>query len=125
MTITTEALSISEVAERTGVSTHTLRYYEKAGLMLFPIDRASSTHRRYSEADLGWVVFLTKLRLTAMPIAEIRRYVELVRRGDETIGARRELLKRHRAHVLAELAQTKRSLEAIDIKIALYEGDNA
>jgi DNA-binding transcriptional MerR regulator len=125
MTITTEGLSISEVAELTGLSTHTLRYYEKAGLMLAPIDRSSATHRRYSEADLGWVVFLTKLRLTAMPISEIRRYAELVRRGDSTTDARLALLRRHRGAVLAKLDEVQRSLAAIDTKIAIYEGGDA
>ena len=113
--------SISQVAELTGLSTHTLRYYEREGLMLTPVDRASSTHRRYGEADVGWVEFLTKLRRTAMPIAEVRRYVELVREGDFTTLERLELLRQHRLAVLAEIAEMKKSLAAIDYKIALYE----
>jgi len=113
--------SISQVAELTGLSTHTLRYYEREGLMLTPVDRASSTHRRYGDADVGWVEFLTKLRRTAMPIAEVRRYVELVREGELTTPDRLELLRQHRVSVLAEIAQMKKSLAAIDFKIALYE----
>ena len=89
--------------------------------MLEPVDRASSTHRRYSEADIGWVQFLTRLRSTGMPIATIREYTELVRRGDETIDARRELLVRHRIAVLHQLDDIQASLAAIDIKIAIYE----
>jgi DNA-binding transcriptional MerR regulator len=89
--------------------------------MLEPIDRASSTHRRYTEADIAWVHFLTRLRRTGMPIATIREYTELVRRGDETIAARRELLVRHRVAVLHQLDDITASLAAIDIKIALYE----
>ena len=121
MTMTDTGRSISQVAELTGLSTHTLRYYEREGLMLTPVDRASSTHRRYGEADVGWVEFLTKLRRTAMPIAEVRRYVELVREGDFTTLERLELLRQHRVAVLAEIAEMKKSLAAIDYKIALYE----
>ena len=121
MTITDARLAISEVAVATGLSTHTLRYYERAGLMRDPVDRASSSHRRYTEADIGWVSFLTKLRTTAMPIATVREYAELVREGDSSIPARYELLKRHREVVAAQLEEVTRSLAAIDYKIATYE----
>lgn len=121
MTIADARLSISEVAEATGLSTHTLRYYERAGLMLEPVDRASSSHRRYSTADLNWVVFLTRLRSTGMPIARVREYVELVRAGDGTSGDRLELLLRHRIAVLAQLEEITQSLAAIDYKIAIYK----
>lgn len=121
MTDSITAMSISDVAERTGLSTHTLRYYEREGLMLSPVERASSTHRRYSEADLSWVGFLTKLRSTAMPIAVMRRYVELARQGDTTTDERRELLLVHRMAVAQQLEEMTASLAAIDHKIGLYE----
>ena len=121
MTITDARLAISEVAEATGLSTHTLRYYERAGLMLEPVDRASSTHRRYTAADVAWVGFLTKLRSTGMPIAVVAEYAELVRRGDVTTADRLELLQRHRITVLAQLEEVSRSLAAIDTKIAIYK----
>jgi DNA-binding transcriptional MerR regulator len=120
MTTTSTDLTISEVAEITGLSTHTLRYYERAGLMLNSVGRASSSHRRYTEEDLAWVVFLTKLRSTSMPIARVREYVELVRRGDETTRERLELLRRHRITVAAQLDEITRSLAVIDTKIAIY-----
>lgn len=121
MTLTHDGLAISEAAAATGLSTHTLRYYERAGLMLDPVGRASSTHRRYGAADIAWVVFLTRLRSTGMPIATIREYTELVRRGDGTVEARRELLVRHRVSVLHQLEDITASLAAIDVKIAVYE----
>lgn len=121
MTTTDVRLSISEVAEATGLSTHTLRYYERAGLMLEPVGRASSTHRRYSESDVNWVTFLTKLRSTAMPIAQVKEYVDLVKRGEDTSGDRMELLLRHRIAVLAQLDDITQSLAAIDKKIAIYK----
>lgn len=114
-------IPIAEAAEISGVSTHTLRYYERAGLMLTPVDRASSSHRRYSPADLSWVAFLTRLRMTGMPIAGIRRYTELVREGASTIAERRELLVAHRERVREELADITASLRAIDHKIDIYD----
>jgi DNA-binding transcriptional MerR regulator len=121
MSMTEELLSISEVAEATGLTAHTLRYYERAGLMLHAVDRASSQHRRYSSADVNWIVFLTRLRSTSMPIARMLEYVELVRRGDETVEARHDLLVLHRISVAAQLETTMQSLAAIDYKITTYQ----
>jgi DNA-binding transcriptional MerR regulator len=112
-------LTISDAATATGVSAHTLRYYERAGL-LDPVDRAGSGHRRYAEEDLARIQFLTKLRSTGMPIRQIREYAELMRRGDDTHAARLALLERHRDAVRAQLAETERNLELIDYKIDYY-----
>ncbi|MFF1573740.1 MerR family transcriptional regulator [Leifsonia sp. NPDC058292] len=115
------AMSISDVAELTGLSTHTLRYYEREGLMFAPVDRASSSHRRYSANDVTWVTFLTKLRLTSMPIAKMREYVELARLGDDSSAERLELLLIHRMNVVRRLEAMTASLAAIDYKIGLYQ----
>ncbi|MCM6762103.1 MerR family transcriptional regulator [Rathayibacter sp. ZW T2_19] len=115
------ALSISEVASATGLTVHTLRYYERVGLMLEPVERASSRHRRYSASDVGWVDFLTKLRATGMPIARIREYAGLLRIGPASEPERLALLQAHRAEVEEQLARTRRSLAAIDYKIAAYQ----
>ncbi|AZH85048.1 MerR family transcriptional regulator [Plantibacter sp. PA-3-X8] len=120
MTTLHEGYAISDVAEQTGLSVHTLRYYERAGLMPRPIGRSSSTHRRYSEGDVSWVVFLTRLRSTGMPIATLREYTELAQRGDDTAEARLELLLRHRISFLARLEEMQQSLKVIDRKIELY-----
>jgi DNA-binding transcriptional MerR regulator len=124
MTLVDASLSISEAAERTGLSTHTLRYYEREGLMLGGVGRASSTHRRYSDADIAWVEFLTKLRSTSMPIAKVREYVDLVRQGETSTRARLTLLLAHRESVIAQLDDMTRSLAAIDFKIAAYRKGN-
>jgi DNA-binding transcriptional MerR regulator len=115
----TTALSISDAARASGVSAHTLRYYERAGL-LDPVDRAASGHRRYAEEDLARIQFLTKLRSTGMPIRQIREYAELMRGGDDTHEARLALLEAHRNAVRAHLAETERNLELIDYKIGFY-----
>jgi DNA-binding transcriptional MerR regulator len=122
MTLTdSPTYSISDVAAETGLTTSTLRYYEDAGLMREDVDRASSNHRRYTPEMVGWVTFITKLRSTGMPIRDIRRYAELVRRGADSTAERLELLVAHRERVLAQLAEVERSLSAINIKIDTYE----
>jgi DNA-binding transcriptional MerR regulator len=118
--VVTGTLSISDAAVATGVSAHTLRYYERAGL-IDPVGRAGSTHRRYTEAEIEWVVFLTKLRATGMPIRRMRDYADLVRRGDGTEGERLALLEDHRATVRAQLDAAAANLAAIDTKIEIYK----
>jgi DNA-binding transcriptional MerR regulator len=118
--VTADALSISDAAQLTGLSAHTLRYYERAGLMLDPIERAPSTHRRYSEAEIRWVTLLTKLRATGMPIRRIREYAELVRAGEGNEAERLALLEAHRDAVIEQLDAMRRNLEAIDYKIEIY-----
>jgi DNA-binding transcriptional MerR regulator len=112
------SLTIAQAAAASGVSVHTLRYYERAGL-LDPA-RGSNGHRRYGELEMEWIRFLTKLRATGMPIREIRAYAELYRRGDGTHPDRLALLEAHREHVRERLAETERNLELIDRKINYY-----
>ena len=71
-------LSIAEAARRTGVSAHTLRYYERAGLVVTAVDRTAGGWRRYQQLDLDWITVCTRLRATGMPIKTIRRYAQLV-----------------------------------------------
>jgi DNA-binding transcriptional MerR regulator len=119
MTTTTEGLTIEEAAERTGVSAHTLRYYERIGL-LAPVPRGSGGHRRYTDGDLGSVVFLTLLRQTGMPIRDMQRFVELTRAGDHTIVDRVAVLTDHRTELVAHIALLRRHLAALDHKIGIY-----
>jgi DNA-binding transcriptional MerR regulator len=117
--MTDSGLTIAEVAERTGLTRHTLRYYERDGLML-DVGRADSGHRRYTEDDLGWLELITKLRATGMPIRDVRRYAELVRAGDGNEAERLELLRAHRERVRGELEAMMTHLDAIDMKISVY-----
>jgi DNA-binding transcriptional MerR regulator len=113
-------LSISDAADATGVSAHTLRYYERAGLMLDPVPRGASSHRRYTEDQIAWVTLLTKMRSTGMPIRRIREYAELARAGEGTEAARLALLEEHRDAVLAQLEEVRANLVAIETKIEIY-----
>ena len=114
------SLSIAEAAEQTGLSPDTLRYYERDGLMLRRVDRSTTGHRRYTEADLHWIGLINCLRGTGMPIREVRRYADLVRAGDGNETERLDLLRAHRLSVLAQLAEVTEHLGAIDRKIGIY-----
>ena len=118
---TVTSLSIAEAADATGLTTHTLRYYERDGLLLDAVDRAPSGHRRYSEDDVGWIRMITRLRATGMPIREVRQYADLVRAGDGNEAERLQLLVAHRDRVRQQLAEVATHLEAIELKIGLYE----
>ncbi|WP_019926587.1 MerR family transcriptional regulator [Nocardia sp. BMG111209] len=113
-------VSIAEAAHRTGISVHTLRYYERAGLVVTPVDRTHSGRRRYREQDLEWINICTRLRATGMPIKTIRRYAELVSAGRGNETDRLALLESHRAEVISKLTEIQQNLELIDHKIDVY-----
>ncbi|WP_446459188.1 MerR family transcriptional regulator [Streptomyces zaomyceticus] len=111
--------TISEVASLTGLSAHTLRWYERIGLMPH-VDRSHTGQRRFTDRDLNWLAFVGKLRLTGMPVADMVRYAELVREGDHTRDARRELLETTRQDVLSRITELQDTLAVLDIKIGHY-----
>ena len=115
-------LSIAEAARRTGVSVHTLRYYERAGLVVTKVDRTAGGRRRYHKLDLDWITVCTRLRATGMPIKTIRRYAQLVSAGPGNEQERLALLEAHRADVTAKLAEVQENLKLIDHKIDVYRG---
>jgi DNA-binding transcriptional MerR regulator len=111
---------IAEAARRTGVSVHTLRYYERAGLVVSPVDRTAGGQRRYRQVDLDWIAVCTKLRATGMPIRTIRCYAELVAAGRGNEQERLALLEAHRGHVIAEIAELRENLALVEHKIDVY-----
>jgi DNA-binding transcriptional MerR regulator len=113
------ALSVGEAAERVGLSTYTLRWYEQEGLVE-PVGRDSAGRRRYTQQDLDWLMLLTRLRRTGMPVRDMRRYAELARLGDRTLGARRRLFEEHRDRVLARIADLEEDLKVLNYKIDVY-----
>ena len=110
--------TISQVAEKSGLTAHTLRWYERIGL-LDRIERGPDGRRRFSENDLEWVVLLNNLRTTGMRIRDMQRYAELVRSGGGE-AERVELLEQHRELVLGSLAQQQACLRVLDRKIRNY-----
>ncbi len=117
---TPQDFSINQVATEAGISTDTLRYYEKEGL-LFKIRRTSSGHRRFSKADISWLNFVLCLKSTGMPLDEIRAYKELAQEGDLTLGERKKILENHREFLRQQISELKRNLKTINYKIDYYQ----
>ena len=114
-------MKIGELAKRSGLSAHTIRYYERIGLLPYA-DRDQSSQRDYDASILVWIEFLGRLRTTGMPIREMLRYAILRERGVGTESERRELLEQHRERVRAHLADLEACLLILDTKIAGYPG---
>lgn len=108
-----------QVAEETGFSLDTLRYYERIGL-LGRVRRNAAGQRRFTEEDLGWLGMLRCLRDTGMPIAEMLRFAELTRAGDHTIPDRVALLEEHDRNVERQIATLRERQAAIRHKIEYY-----
>ncbi|MER5730077.1 MerR family transcriptional regulator [Streptomyces sp. NPDC002138] len=119
MSLTETRYTISEVEARTGLTQHTLRWYERIGLMPH-VDRSHSGQRRFSDKDLDWLAFVGKLRATGMSVADMVRYAELVREGQHTFDQRRELLERTRREVRARIDELTDALAVLDFKIGFY-----
>ncbi|MFF9347330.1 MerR family transcriptional regulator [Streptomyces sp. NPDC014734] len=111
--------TISEVVAFTGLTAHTLRWYERIGLMPH-VDRSHTGQRRFTNRDLDWLTFVGKLRLTGMPVADMVRYAELLREGEHTFEERQELLEATRRDVRARIAELQGTLAVLDHKIDFY-----
>ncbi|MGC7094449.1 MerR family transcriptional regulator [Amycolatopsis lurida] len=121
MSETTVELSIGQVAERTGMSVHALRLYEREGLLAAPVRRDSGGRRVYTEDDVTWLLNCTKFRASGMPLATIRRFAELVRQGPGTEPERLELLRAHQEQVIARISELDDCLGVITNKVRVYE----
>jgi len=111
--------TIRTMAARCGMTTHTLRYYERVGLIQ-PVDRAQNGHRRYSEADEAWLNFLHCMRATNMPIREMQRYARLREDGAASSLERRKILEEHRATVASQISALEKAHALLSHKIANY-----
>ncbi|MHC5904740.1 MerR family transcriptional regulator [Streptomyces sp. S6] len=114
-----DSYTISEVVALTGLTAHTLRWYERIGL-LDHVDRSHTGQRRYCNRDLDWLDFVGKLRLTGMPVADMVRYAELAREGEGTFDERRELLESTRRDVQARISELNGTLAVLNRKIQFY-----
>src|SRR5688572_8176737 len=94
--------TIQEAAEQTGLTVHTLRYYERIGVLM-PIGRAANGHRRYSQADVNLIQLLACWLQTGMPLDAVQTYVRLVQEGESSVGQRRELLEAHRETIVRQM----------------------
>jgi DNA-binding transcriptional MerR regulator len=113
-------MKISEVSEQCGISSDTLRYYERIGL-LPPVNRNKSGIRDYGEIDVRRVEFVKCMRRAGLPIDALIEYYGLVQQGDQTIEARKEILKAHREQLVAKMEELQKTLDLVDYKIDVYE----
>ncbi|GGG53066.1 MerR family transcriptional regulator [Paenibacillus radicis (ex Gao et al. 2016)] len=112
--------TISQIAERTGLTTHTLRYYDKQGLLPF-VDRDKAGNRDFKESDFVWLDIITCLKKSGMPVKQIRTYINMCMEGDATLTERLETFEAHKKAVLEKLNELTKYLKKIDFKIDYYK----
>ena len=112
-------MNVSEFSQLVGLSAHTLRYYEKIGL-LKNVQRNSSGHRVYTSKDVTWIEFVKRLKDTAMPLDEILEYAKLRELGPESTSQRQVLLEQHQHNLRSHIEEQQKHLAALEQKISLY-----
>ena len=113
-------MTIKEVSEMYGLSQDTLRYYERIGLIP-TINRSKGGKRDYTEEDCKWIEFIKCMRGAGLPIEALIEYVTLFKQGDETIGARKEILIEQRKVLMEKMEDIKKTIERLDFKIEMYD----
>lgn len=111
---------MKEVDQITGLSEHTLRFYEKQQLIL-NIKRDSNNYRLYSDFDIQWIQFLTKVKSTNMPLKDIQKYAELMAKGNSTLAEREEMLLKHKQRIAEQISTLSDILIQIDNKLLRYQ----
>ncbi|AZO94839.1 MerR family transcriptional regulator [Halocella sp. SP3-1] len=114
------SLKIREFSQKTGLTTYTLRYYEKIGLL--QPERDNANHRDYNENDLDWIDLLQKLKSTGMPLKDIKEFSNLVLTGDNTISQSIKILEKHQEKVIEQLTEFNDCLDKVNFKIKYYRG---
>jgi DNA-binding transcriptional MerR regulator len=117
----TASLSIGQVAERTGLSVHALRFYEREGIFANPVRRGPGGRRVYSQDDVDWLTVCIILRASGMPLPALRRYAELVGEGAGSEEERLKLLREHQEQVIAQIGRLTQCLDLIRFKVGVYE----
>lgn len=112
--------TISQVAEKFNLTAHTIRYYDKEGLLPF-VDRSKAGNREFSNSDLDWLRLICCLKNTGMPIKQIKQYIEWCLQGDDTLEIRRQMFIDHRKEVLRQMNDLKENLKTIDYKLKFYD----
>ena len=113
-------MRISEVSEQSGISSDTLRYYERIGLIP-PVNRNGSGIRDYNEIDVKRVEFIKCMKSAGLPLETLIEYYELVQQGDQTMEARKAILKEQRQQLVTKMAEIQKTLDLVDYKIEFYE----
>ena len=117
--VTTNALSIGELSRHSGLSAHTLRFYEAQGI-LQAAGRNASGHRQYDANDVLWLEFVLRLKSTGMPLAGIKQYAELRAQGEATLETRLAMLKLHRERLVNKIEELTTCASVLDEKMRTY-----
>lgn len=112
--------TISEVSEKYQISSSTLRYYERIGL-LPNIPRQANGNRYFTDQLLNWLKMIICLRHSGVPIEKLIEYANLIQKGDDTIATREALLREQLAELYQKRVNLQRSIQRLEDKIALYE----
>jgi DNA-binding transcriptional MerR regulator len=113
-------MTIAEVAEKYGLTTDTLRYYERVGL-LPPVTRDKGGMRDYGEIDCQWVDFIVCMRGAGVAVAALLEYIALFKKGDGTREARKKILQEQRRLLAKRMDDMKTALDKLDFKVAYYD----
>jgi DNA-binding transcriptional MerR regulator len=111
--------TIKQIAEKTNLTPHTIRYYDKEGMLPF-VRRNEAGIREFSDNDLEWIFLICCLKNTGMPIKQIKKFIDLCIVGDETLAIRRQMLLTHRKDTLRKISDLQKNLAKIDAKIEYY-----
>jgi len=113
-------MTITEVSQKTGITTHTLRYYDKEGLLPF-IDRSSSGIRKFKDSDLEWISLINCLKHTGMQIKDIKIFIDWCIEGDSTLSERLNMFKERKLEAEKQMANLQKCIDKINHKIWYYE----
>lgn len=111
--------TIGQVAKKMGLTAHTLRYYEKEGLLPF-IKKNGSGLRVFSDNDIGWLELIECLKGTGMSLKGIKQYIDWYIKGDSTLEKRLEMFKQQKVNLEEQMLQLQKHMEKINYKIAYY-----
>lgn len=113
-------MNVSAFSKLTGLSPHTVRYYDKIGLF-DDVHRRANGHRSFAEKDVLWLAFIQRLKDTGMPLSKILEYAQLRKRGSDTLHVRQKMLIDHASELKHKIASQQAHLEKLDEKVAIYQ----
>ncbi|OAS21551.1 dipicolinate synthase [Paenibacillus oryzisoli] len=114
------SFTIKDASDKLGIPAHTIRYYDKEGLLPF-IQRDANGNRVFEVKDLEWINLMTCFRVTGMPVAQLKHIVELALQGESTIQERRAILEEHKKVLKKQQRQLDRAFEAVNYKLSKYD----
>lgn len=112
--------TISQVAEKMGVTVPTLRYYDKEGLLPF-VDKKPDGTRVFKDEDFQGLEIITCMKNSGLQIKDIKKYMDLCQAGDSSLQERLEIFFERKEAVQKQIEELNKVLETINHKIWYYE----